>query len=223
MPSARLRLLTTGSPSVEWFVQSGQAAAEAIRDVLDTSGTPVEQHDPILDFGCGCGRVTRHWTDLSSDVHGCDYNPALVEWCQTGLPFGHFDTNQLEPPLPYPTAHFTLVYALSVFTHLPAPLHRPWIAEIARVCQPGASLLISTHGEAYVNTLTESERHRFHTGQLVVRHEVEAGTNRCGAYCSEQYLQQQFAPEFEILRFVPRGARGNPHQDLTLLTAVSYR
>ena len=82
----------------------------------------------ILDFGCGCGRVVRWWRDLPAEIHGSDFNPTLVRWCRENLPFGVFEVNRPEPPLPYPDDSFDLVYALSVLTHLAgrdaAPLAR---------------------------------------------------------------------------------------------------
>ena len=219
VPPARLLLLTTASPSVEWFIQSGQAAADSIREMLAANGIPIGQIGSLLDFGCGCGRVVRHWAGIRARIHGCDYNPDLVDWCRQGLPFARFDANTLAPPLPYADASFDLVYALSVFTHLPRTLQQRWIAELRRVLRPAGHLIVSTHGEAYLDRLTPVERDRFRTGRLVVHHEEEAGTNRCGVFFSEHYLRHQFAPGFVLRDLVPRGARGNPPQDLVLLQA----
>lgn len=217
IPPPRLLMLTTASPSIEWFVQSGRAGADSIRALLARHDTPVSDLRAILDFGCGCGRVLRHWADLSADVHGCDYNPVLIEWCRRQLPFAQFETNDLEPPLPYATDSFDLIYALSVFTHLPEPLHSAWVAELARVLRPNGHLVISTHGEAYLDTLSASERDRFRAGDLVVRDADAAGSNRCGVFISEVYLRRQLAPRFQLREHVARGARGNPPQDLSLL------
>ncbi len=217
VPPARLLMLTTASPSVEWFIQSGREGADSIRELLDRHDIPIARIGTMLDFGCGCGRVLRHWADLPAEVHGCDYNAALVNWCQRRLAFARFETNGLEPPLPYTTASFDLVYALSVFTHLPEPLQGQWVAELARVLRPGGHLIISTHGEAYLDTLSEPERSRFHAGQLVVRDGDAAGSNRCGVFFSEHYLRRHFAPGFSLREHITRGARGNPPQDLALL------
>ena len=217
IPPPRLLMLTTASPSIEWFAQSGRAGADSIRALLARHDTPVSDLRAILDFGCGCGRVLRHWADLSADVHGCDYNPVLIEWCRRQLPFAQFETNDLEPPLPYATDSFDLIYALSVFTHLPEPLHSAWVAELARVLRPNGHLVISTHGEAYLDTLSASERDRFRAGDLVVRDADAAGSNRCGVFISEVYLRRQLAPRFQLREHVARGARGNPPQDLSLL------
>ena len=217
LPSVRLRILATASPSVEWFIQSGQAAADSIRELLAQHDVPIARIGSMLDFGCGCGRVVRHWANLPTEVHGCDYNTGLVDWCRRQLPFARFETNGLAPPLPYADASFELVYALSVFTHLPRTLQQQWMGELARVLTPNGYLIVSTHGEACLDSLTEVERNRFRDAQLVVRHEAEAGSNRCGVFFSEAYVRLHLAPGFLVRDYAPRGARGNPPQDLVLL------
>ncbi|HJN46596.1 MAG TPA: class I SAM-dependent methyltransferase [Vicinamibacterales bacterium] len=219
VPPARLRILTTASPSVEWFIQSGRSGADSIRDLLARNGVPIATIGSMLDFGCGCGRVLRHWADSDLQVAGCDYNVDLVAWCRRKLPFARFETNTIEPPLPYPDASFDLVYALSVFTHLPPALQQRWIGEMARILRPTGYLIVSTHGEGYLETLTTDEQDRIRGGQLVVHHDEEAGTNRCGVFFSEAYVRGDFAPGFDVRDYAPRGARGNPPQDLVLLQA----
>ena len=221
IPPPRLRILTTASASVEWFLNSGQAAKDSIQELLRDQRISPHQVTRVLDFGCGCGRVVRHWADRSDGVHGCDYNADLVAWCRKHLPFAQFETNQLAPPLhQYGTHSFDLVYALSVFTHLPQPLQRQWVAEMARILRPSGYLIISTHGEACLAPLSKQERAEFHAGELVVSTENEPGTNRCGVYCSEHYVRRHFAPGFIVRTFVPSGARGNPPQDLMLLQSA---
>ena len=217
LPSLRLRILATASPSVEWFIQSGQAAADSLRELLARNEVPIAEIGSMLDFGCGCGRVVRHWANLSTAVHGCDYSTGLVNWCRRRLPFARFETNSLAPTLPYADASFELVYALSVFTHLPRTLQQQWMGELARVLTPNGYLVVSTHGEACLDSLTEVERNRFRDGQLVVRNDAEAGTNRCGVFFSEEYVRLHLATGFLIRDYAPRGARRNPPQDLVLL------
>jgi SAM-dependent methyltransferase len=120
------------------------------------------------------------------------------------------------PPLPYADASFDLVYALSVFTHLPEALQRPWMEELRRVLVPGGHLVVSLHGARYVDQLDASQRERFEAGELVVRGDGP-GSNVLGAYHPEAYLRQTLARGFEVLTIVPEGARGNLPQDLVLL------
>jgi SAM-dependent methyltransferase len=221
IPPLRLVRLTTGTSSLAWTFEGGALAAESIRGVLEKNGVDIGRLESILDFGCGCGRVVRQWADLGAGVHGCDYNPAYLAWCRRNLPFARFERNALEPPLPYRDQQFDLVYALSVFTHLPERLLQPWMRELRRVLKPGGFLIITTHGEAYVDGMNADEQRKFHAGEVVVRGEDAAGTNRCGVYFSEQFIGSTLAEGLRVVDFVPRGARGNPHQDLMLLQKPS--
>jgi SAM-dependent methyltransferase len=218
VPPARLIVRVAGTPDAAWFLESGRLGAEAIRAALARAGRPVEGLGAMLDFGCGCGRVTRRWAGLDGTaVHGSDQSAEAVEWCRRNLPFARFATNRLEPPLAYDGESFDLLYALSVFTHLPEELQLAWAHELGRVVKPGGFLLLTVHGERYRARLTEAERARYDAGQLVVRWEEGAGSNLCSAFHPSSYVKDRLASPFELVEFVPEGATGNPHQDLYLL------
>jgi hypothetical protein len=109
-----------------------------------------------------------------------------------------------------------LIYALSVFTHLPARLQRDWMDELRRVLAPGGYLLLSFHGTAYLDVMTDDERMAFQAGRLVVR-DGPPGSNFCGAYHPERYVREVLAAGFSVVDLVVEGATGNPPQDLLLL------
>src|SRR5262249_27140661 len=157
------------------------------------------------------------------DRVGTDLNPAAVRWCRTNLAFASFEENGLAPPLPFEDGRFELVYALSVFTHLPEELQLAWMKELRRVLRPGGWLLLSTHGDAYRERLDADERVRFRAGDLVVRWEQVAGTNLCSAFHPESYVRTHLANGLDVVEFSPQGAVGNPHQDLTVLRYGSVR
>ena len=215
-PLARVRS-ATGTSSLEWSFHSGTLAAASIRDALARNGVDMNNLRALLDFGCGYGRVLRHWSNLHAEIHGCDYNPGSIRWCRRNLRFARFEVNDIAPPLPYADRRFDFVYALSVLTHLPRPLLDPWMAELSRILEPGGHLLITTHGEAYLGELSPEEQEQFRLGHPVVRNADVAGTNQCGVYFSEAYIRGTLGGGFDVVDFVPRGALGNPHQDLTLL------
>lgn len=218
VPPRRLIVRVAGTADVDWFLEGGRLGAESIRKVVGRHGPAVEKLDAILDFGCGCGRVTRRWAGLPhTDVHGTDASGAAVEWCRDNLPFASFETNGLAPPLPHGDASFDLVYALSVFTHLTEELQHAWMAELERVLRPGALLLLTTHGEHYRTRLSPAERARFEAGELVVRWREAAGSNLCSAFHPRAYVQEVLAAGLAPVDFEPEGAKGNPYQDLHLL------
>jgi SAM-dependent methyltransferase len=221
LPPVRFVQAVSGEPDIAWFLRGGALAADAIRTALAEQGQDVARLPALLDFGCGCGRVIRHWARVEGEVHGTDYNPGLVAWCRRGLPFGRFEVNGFAPPLAYPDGRFDLVYALSVFTHLPAELQIPWMDELRRVLSPDGLLLLTVHGTRYRADLEPAERATFDTGNLVVRRDDSPGRNVCGVYHPEAYLRGTLARGYEVLAYVPEGALGNPHQDLVLLRRSS--
>jgi SAM-dependent methyltransferase len=110
-------------------------------------------YESVLDFGCGCGRVARQ---LMLQRHrpqrylGLDLHRGMVEWCNNnlapavpGFEFRHHDVFSYhfnpgpEKPhvLPFPVADrsFTLVNAISVFTHLTDVQANHYLQEISRV------------------------------------------------------------------------------------------
>jgi SAM-dependent methyltransferase len=214
MPPRRLMVRVAGTADAGWFLRSGRAGFDAI-----AAHVPLAEVGAVLDFGCGCGRVTRYWADFAGSVAGSDLDPAAVEWCRRNLPFGRFEVNGLEPPLAFEDGSFDLAYALSVFTHLPAALQIAWRDELLRILRPGGYLLVTTHGRSYLPRLEPAERERFARGELVVRWGDLPGTNLCSAYHPERYLRETFADGLELVELVPEGALGNPTQDLLVLRA----
>jgi SAM-dependent methyltransferase len=219
LPPGHLVHRVAGTADLGWFLQSGAAAAASIQEALARHGV-APRSCRILDFGCGCGRVLRHWSTGPGQLFGCDRDPQLVRWCRATLRFARVDANRLAPPLPYAVGAFDLVYALSVFTHLSEPLQQAWMDELRRVLAPGGLLLLTLHGERYRDELTLEERAAFDRGELVVRNGEDAGSNACGAYHPPAYVRAKLAAGWEVLEHVPEGARGNPYQDLVLLRSA---
>jgi SAM-dependent methyltransferase len=218
VPPEHLIAQVAGSADVRWFLEGGRLALDSIRETLAWHGRDVGALAAILDFGCGCGRVTRHWPGVTrATLNGVDYNAELIGWCQRQLPFGRFAVNRLAPPLDFPDGAFDLIYALSVFTHLPESMQQAWVVEFARVLKPGGLLLVTTHGEYYRPQLTPEERRAFDAGALVTRDELVAGTNLCTTFHPPRYIREILPRGLVLLEHVPMGALGNPHQDIVLL------
>lgn len=218
VPPSRLRVEVAGTPGIEWFLESGRQQAEIVRSAAERSGAPLESLGRMLDFGCGCGRVLRHWAGLAGpEIHGSDYNERLVGWCAANLPFVAASVNRLEPPLRYEDAQFGLVYAISVFTHLPHDLEHAWIDELSRIVAPGGLLVLTTHGDSYADRLDPDERAIYDSGEAVVRWPSVAGSNLCTTFHPEAYVRERLAPELELLEHTPDGGTvGSRRQDLAV-------
>jgi SAM-dependent methyltransferase len=218
LPSARARFLVAGSSDIPWFLKGGELAANTIIESLRRNNIDIKSLGSLLDFGCGCGRVLRHWKSLrNTSIHGTDQQTFLVEECRRTLPFVTATSNGPEPPLGYADKTFDLVYALSVFTHLNERQQDAWRDEIRRILKPGGGWLLTTHGEAYVSRLSDSQLADFKAGKVVCRDGQFQGQNICVTYHPESYVRERLAAGFEVLEYVPEGAKGNPEQDLYLL------
>jgi SAM-dependent methyltransferase len=95
-------------------------------------------YESVLDFGCGCGRVARQMllqSEPPQNYLGIDLHRGEIEWCRRnlkpvreGVEFLHHDvfnpvlnadpTRPRHLPFPAPDASFTMVTAMSTFTHL---------------------------------------------------------------------------------------------------------
>ena len=117
-------------------------------------------YEKVFDFGCGCGRVARQMMlqNPSPKMYvGIDLHPGMIRWCQRNLQpvapnftFFHHDVyhvrfnpvpgKPLTATFPVEDGQFTLVNALSVFTHLTQEHAVFYLGECARVLHPDGVL-----------------------------------------------------------------------------------
>src|SRR5688572_816163 len=218
LPPGKLIYLVAGHRDVDLFLQSGRTTNDAIRSLLNKHGVKIEQFASVLDFGCGVGRIMRHWsTTQGPQWHGTDYNPDLINWCTNNLKFAEFRINTLSGPLPYDDASFDFIYVFSVFTHLDERLGFFWINELSRVLKPGGYLYLTTHGEYFLTGMTPEEREQFRDGKLVVREEQRSGENICAVFHPVDYVQQKLAQDLLVVDFVPGNDTTDTEQDVHLV------
>jgi SAM-dependent methyltransferase len=204
IPPTKLRVLVVGTADLRFFIESGRAQSEFIREALRRHGSPIEEVSRILDLGCGCGRLARWWHDLPADVSGCDFNPELSAWCDANLPFMDAALNQLEPPLPFEASRqFDFIYAWSVFTHLSEDLQRLWLDEIRRRLPPGGRFLFTVSGAPHRDRLTQREREAFDRGEMVEQFEGASGTNLCATFHPPEYVRERMLEGFTLLEATP--------------------
>lgn len=215
VPPARLRFLVGDNANRRDFLVGGRLAGELIETRLASLGIALGSLGSFLDFGCGCGRIARHWERLSGpDIHACDANPRLTRWCAENLPHLRCIQNDLEPPLPYSSGSLDLIYAFSVLTHLPPDAGEAWVAEFERVLGPSGILVVTHHGDRHAEVLSGAERELYEAGRPVSQRVALAGTNGCSTFAPPEYVRQDLLGGFEILDFVPGGKASGTGQDL---------
>ncbi len=99
----------------------------------------------ILDWGCGSGRVSRYFRQVTS-LQGVDIDGDNIQWCQTHLPHGQFSQIPLQPPMSFPAQTFDLIIGISVLTHLSEEHQFAWLQELKRIAKKDALLILSVQG-----------------------------------------------------------------------------
>ena len=222
VPSADLRSRVHGSPDFRGFYLVGDRVASDIDAVLAEHQIAFPDAARVLDFGCGCGRVLRHVKQRHPgwDITGMDIDAEAIAWCQQYLDdVGDFTNNRPWPPLPVAANTFDIVYAVSVFTHLPEEMQDAWLNELKRITKVGGFLLLSVHpfnlaGDA--DGFSKDE-----TGFL-----YSVGPDTAGlpsfyqvSFQSRAYVLERWAKYFEVVDVM--GRRINNHQDLVVCCKIS--
>jgi SAM-dependent methyltransferase len=114
----------------------------ALKHVIEFSGAGAS--DTVLDVACGPGILACAFARVASRVTGIDITPAMLDRARAlqqeqGLTNVAWDQGDVLP-LPYPGASFTLVASRYAFHHFLDP--KAVLAEMARVCAPGGTVLV---------------------------------------------------------------------------------
>lgn len=208
VPSPQLIVSIGSSASTAWYLESGPRDTARILAQLKKAGLDPSQLGTVLDFGCGCGRLSRGFAaGPAQHVIGCDLNRQAIAWCNAHLP-GDYHAIQLDPPLPLADESVDVAIAYSVFTHLDRARCIAWLDELHRVLTPGGTLALTAHGAAYRGLLPEALAARFDTGEMVVRYERNAGSNLCAAFHPRTFLEATLGKRFTVLS-VEEGAEAH--------------
>lgn len=217
-PHLQRRVVRDYSPG---FLDSGYWVLDELESALQFAGRKMDSFANILDFGCGCGRVTRalyYRRKSRQGLYASDLDPEAIAWCQENYGnLAEFSVNNAEPPLAYADSTFDLVLSVSIFTHLPEDMQFRWLDELSRVTKPDGFLILSVHGGHHIRNATaeiqEEVRQRGFFYQQIGQVEglPEFYQN---AYHSLDYIRAQWGRYFDVLHIVESLVGG--HQDAVL-------
>ena len=209
LPPARLRAAVGIDSSRAHYVAVGRrAAAEIAAFVKRGDGD-------WLDFGCGSGRVARHF---SGAISGVDVDRDAIAWCAKHLR-GAFRVIDENPPLPFGDKSFDVIYAVSVFTHFDERAQFAWLAELRRVLRDGGVLIATLHGPELVYNrpdLSEDHHRELQTRGFTFAHGTGA-FNEDSAFHSASYVAREWRRFFRTIEH--RRAALFDYQDVAVCIA----
>jgi len=140
-----------GRPGAAFFryVESALRSFAVYRQLAEHLGG-FDGLERVLDFGSGWGRLTRALRHRlpRQRIWTCDICPEAIAWQVEAFGVNGLvsasDPDRLALPL-----HFSLVFAGSVFSHLPDGLFQRWLKRLCDLTAPGGLLAFSVHDAAY--------------------------------------------------------------------------
>ena len=152
IPPGWLNQAFTSIPDAEQSIRNGYASAQLIAAWAAECGADMGPAATIFDFGCGCGRVLRHWPRFTkAAVQGCDLRADSVDWLTRHMPFGRYFAGSQTPPIAVASGSVDVLYAISVLTHLDRQSQIDWLAEWRRMVKPGGVVIATFHGEDMID------------------------------------------------------------------------
>jgi SAM-dependent methyltransferase len=221
LPPAKLRAMVAGTDGAAWFVESGRRSVDDLARALAAVGRSLESFGDVLEFGCGCGRMSRWLVEQPGlKLTGIDIDAPMIEWCAEHLAPGTFEVNDWLPPTKYANDSFDLVVNHSVFTHLDETYQDRWLEELSRITRADGVLALSFCGETAFRQHEETiaaidagiaarERAELEAnGILCVSDPVHGELGFPGFYVATfhqpGYVLEHWQQWFELLAYIPR-------------------
>jgi len=189
-----------GSPTLDGFEAIGRGVKQTITRCLPSDFA--FQGTRCLDFGCGIGRVIRHFAEegRSAEFWGCDIDGTSIRWSVENMtpPFRFYQMAQ-QPSLPFEDSSFDLIYAVGVFSQVFDAWHQ-WAVEIRRVLKPGGFFFMSYAGQTPFEEMLSLPYDSFHPDRgLYVKNPFNSW-NRGGpmVFMSPGWVGRQWGSIFDI-------------------------
>jgi SAM-dependent methyltransferase len=187
------------------YLAAGSALRAAILDLLPDDWSFEGRR--VLDFGCGSGRVLRHFLPQAeaAELHGCDIHGPSIEWIQANLsPSIEAVQSREKPPLPFPNGNFDLIWTMSVFTHL-TDTWSSWLLELHRILAPDGILIASIMGPGMSETIANEPWDERRVGMNVLGYGQAWEAGGPMVLHSHWWIEAHWGRAFEILQLKETG------------------
>lgn len=232
IPPTHNRRRVHGADSESAFRLEGYTTFVKIRDLIKLKfRRDYTDFESILDWGCGCGRMTRYFNWMPGvNITGIDIDEGNIDWCRQNLKFGKFHTTDMHPKTQLLDEYFDLLIGISIFSHLKETEMHEWLGELKRITKPEGILLMSIHSDTTVlraNLPPSTWKELKKTGFVDAGANFDLDTEKDSSdyyrntFFETDYINRVWSKYFEIVEIVP-GIVGN-HQDLVIMKKTSPR
>ena len=207
---------TQGNRSADRYKLHGFTTFKRIeRAIYRHSGRRIDDFKSILDWGCGCGRLTQQFALRlpGAAIQGIDIDAPNVEWCRDNIPKATFSLVAPNPPTHLPPQSIDLLVGISVMTHLDYDAQCLWLGELRRIVMPAGYLVLTTHGEMALARVKNFE---------VIRNTLTVGMDASttdksldavisskeyykSSYHLRKYVYQLFGEYFDVIDIIAGG------------------
>ncbi|WP_319462320.1 class I SAM-dependent methyltransferase [Micromonospora sp. RTP1Z1] len=160
---------------------------------------------PVVEVGCGTGRITAHLRDLGLDVAGIDLSPGMVEVARRNHPGLRFEVGSMTD-LALPDRALAGLVAWYSIIHVPPELLPGVFAGFHRVLAPGGRLLLAFKAGDRCRRLEEAYGH-------TVSYDVHW-------LSPDRVAEQLAAAGFEVCARLDRERQGREKGPQSLMLAV---
>ncbi len=166
----------------------------------------LDDGDPVLDLGCGCGVPSAAILAERFDVTGVDISPVQIERGRRLVPAARFLCEDMSV-VDFPAENFAAIVSFFAIIHVPVGEQPGIFRKLSRWLRPGGYLLATVGARAWTGT-----EENWHGAPMYWGHADW-----------ETYLTWLMQAGFNVLwtRFIPEGdsghtlvlAKSNPHPD----------
>jgi 2-polyprenyl-3-methyl-5-hydroxy-6-metoxy-1,4-benzoquinol methylase len=218
LPDADRRFRVIGSYNENNFTMGGFTDFKRIEELLKIKFKK-NYHDftSILDWGCGCGRVCRYFSDMPEiNFSGADIDFDNISYCKEHLQQDAFYHIPLHPPTSFDNNTFDLIYGISVFTHLKEDTQFEWLQELNRITRPDGIVLVSIHGQTAFDYAQINDESYFTILNRIAQEGIVVTSNNnqidnviddknyyVNVAHSWDYIRREWTKYFEVIDIIP--------------------
>ncbi|MGK0185056.1 MAG: SAM-dependent methyltransferase [Verrucomicrobiales bacterium] len=201
---------------------AAQRLGKIVREELPAGGVR-----RVLDFGCGCARVTRFLDCLGApgevELFGCDIDKSAIDWCNANLgEKGTYFVNGDRPPMPAALPEFDVITVLSVFTHLPEDMQFEWLRALGAKLRKGGLMLATVHGPSFQRFVPDAQRTEYEEQGFCytdLGKTPDLPDYYLSTFHTHEYVQKRWAQEgFRVRRILEQAVpQATVRQDVVVL------